>query len=112
MCDIAVPLQAADRYEAAWKLRTNSHAALYNWGVALSDMARVIKSTDKEQAHELLRQSAEKYSMSLQWNPHNPQVSRVPLHQCMTHQMDLPWQRHNSGNQANGVVYCILTPSN
>ena len=68
-------MQAADRYEAAWKLRSNSHAALYNWGVALSDMARVIKPIDREQAHELLRLSAEKYSLSLQWNPHNPQVS-------------------------------------
>jgi hypothetical protein len=58
-------------------LRNRSHAALYNWGVALSDTARVVKAADKEQAHQLLRQSAEKYSMSLRWNPHNPQVRIV-----------------------------------
>ena len=37
-------------------------------------MARVVKPVDKDAAHQLLRLSAEKYSSSLQWNPHNPQV--------------------------------------
>ena len=68
-------MQAADRYETACKLRPQSHAALYNWGVALSDMARVIKSADRDQAHQYLRLSAEKYSLSLHWNPQNPQAS-------------------------------------
>ena len=71
-------VQAAGRYEAAWVLRNRSHAALYNWGVALSDCARVVKPADRDEAHALLKQAAEKYAMSLRWNPHNPQVCRQP----------------------------------
>ena len=56
-------------------MRATSHAALYNWGVALSDMARVVKSADKEGARQCLEEAAEKYAMSLAWNPNNPQAS-------------------------------------
>ena len=59
-------------------MRQTSHAALYNWGVALSDIARVVKPADKEQAHRYLQEAAEKYAMSLQWNPNNPQVPLRP----------------------------------
>ncbi|KAK9803421.1 hypothetical protein WJX72_010561 [[Myrmecia] bisecta] len=75
--------QACQRYEAAWRLRESSHAALYNWGVALSDIARVVKAghlTESSpgggpaQAHAFLLQAAEKYALSLRWNPNNPQA--------------------------------------
>ena len=36
-------LQACERYEAACTLRSSSHAALYNHGVALSDLARHVR---------------------------------------------------------------------
>jgi hypothetical protein len=36
-------VQACDRYEAAWKLQQDNAAALYNWGVALSDIALSVK---------------------------------------------------------------------
>ncbi|GAX80584.1 hypothetical protein CEUSTIGMA_g8021.t1 [Chlamydomonas eustigma] len=37
--------QACDAYQAALVAKPTSHAALYNWGVALSDLARVYKSS-------------------------------------------------------------------
>ena len=67
-------LQACGRYEAAWRLQHASHAALYNWGVALSDMARLVKRTDEHEAYQCLLKAAEKYATSLHWNPNNPQV--------------------------------------
>ena len=76
--DCLALLQAADKYEAAWQMQQTSHAALYNWGVALSDIARVVKPADKEQAHRYLQEAADKYAMSLQWNPNNPQVPLWP----------------------------------
>lgn len=36
-------VQACERYEAACTLRSSSHAALYNHGVALSDLARHVR---------------------------------------------------------------------
>ena len=36
-------VQACERYEAACALRSSSHAALYNHGVALSDLARHVR---------------------------------------------------------------------
>ena len=35
--------QACEKYESALRLRPGSHAALYNWGVALTDLACVVK---------------------------------------------------------------------
>ena len=66
--------QACSKYESAWRLRESAHAALYNWGVALSDMAHCVKVSDRAAAGEFLSQAAEKYAGSLQWNPSNPQV--------------------------------------
>ena len=70
-------VQACERYEAAWRLREGSHAALYNWGVALSDMSRAVKQSDRAAAHGYLLAAAGKYATSLRWNPNNPQVGRV-----------------------------------
>lgn len=56
------------------QIRASSHAALYNWGVALSDMARVQRAADPSAATDYLISAADKYAASLQWNPHHPQV--------------------------------------
>ena len=73
-------VQACDRYRAAWNLKQSSHSALYNWGVALSDMSRVLKTTDRATANGLLTEAAEKYASSLQWNSNNPQVDNRNCH--------------------------------
>lgn len=74
------PAQACDKYRAAWNLKQSSHSALYNWGVALSDMSRVLKTTDRATANGLLTEAAEKYATSLQWNANNPQVMDSARH--------------------------------
>ena len=73
-------MQACDRYKAAWNLKQSSSSALYNWGVALSDMSRVLKTTDRATANGLLTEAAEKYATSLQWSANNPQVSHTCRH--------------------------------
>lgn len=82
-----ITMQACDRYSAAWKIKQSSHSALYNWGVALSDMSRVLKATDRAAANALLTDAAEKYATSLQWNANNPQAMPEPplqnVSQCM-----------------------------
>lgn len=67
-------MQACASYEIACSLRPSSHAALYNWGVALSDMAHHVDSEHPEVAYDHLLASAEKYGLSLKWNPDNPQA--------------------------------------
>ena len=67
-------MKASGKYQAAWKLQPSSHAALYNWGVALSDLARVVKAAHKDSAHGYLQQAGDKYQMSLKLHPHNPQA--------------------------------------
>ena len=58
-------------------MKPSSHSALYNWGVALSDMSRVLKSTDRIAANQLLSEAADKYATSLQHHANNPQVPRA-----------------------------------
>ena len=69
--------QACECYEAAGRLREWSHAALYNCGVALSDMARAAGPGDAAAAQYLLGAAA-KYATSLKWNPNNPQARARP----------------------------------
>jgi hypothetical protein len=38
-------MQACDRYQAALAVKPSAHTVLYNWGVALSDLARALKSS-------------------------------------------------------------------
>eukprot|EP00878_Enallax_costatus_P020836 GHUV01022040.1.p1 GENE.GHUV01022040.1~~GHUV01022040.1.p1 ORF type:complete len:347 (+),score=111.87 GHUV01022040.1:674-1714(+) len=66
--------QACSRYEAAVALKPNSHAALYNWGVALSDLARAVKQSDPAEAVGALHLASQKYAQSLQLHPRNPQA--------------------------------------
>lgn len=55
-------------------LKPSSHAALYNWGVALSDLARAIKGADPREATAALHLASQKYAQSLQLHPRNPQA--------------------------------------
>lgn len=66
--------QACRCYEAALALKPSSHAALYNWGVALSDLARSIKAADPKAATSALHLASQKYAQSLQLHPRNPQA--------------------------------------
>ena len=69
--------QACDSYEAAHALQPASHAALYNWGVALSDMARHLRAVNPGASYDFLLAATDKYGQSLKWNPNNPQVRRT-----------------------------------
>ncbi len=60
-------------------MKPSSHSALYNWGVALSDMSRVLKSTDRTAANALLSEAADKYATSLQHHAPNQQVPAVSV---------------------------------
>ena len=81
MCTTASPLkamlQACDKYNQAWQLQNSSHAALYNWGVALSDMAHLEKRTEENAAYHCLLAAAEKYALSLYYSANNPQVCSI-----------------------------------
>ena len=85
--ELRCALQACECYEAAGRLREWSHAALYNCGVALSDMARAAGPGDAAAAQYLLGAAA-KYATSLKWNPNNPQARALPaapvpgMHTC------------------------------
>ena len=67
-------VQACNKYHEAWQLQNNSHAALYNWGVALSDMAHLEKRNEQDAAYHCLLAAAEKYALSLFYSANNPQV--------------------------------------
>ena len=77
-------LQACDKYHEAWQLYNSSHAALYNWGVALSDMAHLEKQTEEDTAYHCLLAAAEKYALSLFYSANNPQVSSL-FKDCTVH---------------------------
>lgn len=66
--------QACDVYGTAAALQPDSYSALYNWGVALSDIARIVRPQQPEEAYECLTAAAEKYARALDTNPANPQV--------------------------------------
>ncbi|CAD7705277.1 unnamed protein product [Ostreobium quekettii] len=66
--------EACDRYSRALEIRPSFHAAQYNWGVALSELAGLMKRADGHQALYHLHDAALRYSQSLQGNPNNPQA--------------------------------------
>ena len=66
--------QACEVYGAAAQLQPTSYSALYNWGVALSDIARIVRPQQPEEAYECLTSAAQKYARALDANPANPQV--------------------------------------
>jgi hypothetical protein len=68
-------MQACQNYEIAWSLRNNSHACAYNWGVALSDLAKHHRLLGNlQEAETEMLDAAHQYAVSLKWNPNNPQV--------------------------------------
>ena len=69
-------VQACEVYGTAAGLQPSSYSALYNWGVALSDIARIVRPQQAEEAYECLAAAAEKYARALEANPANPQASR------------------------------------
>ena len=58
------PPQACSSYEAAVAACPPSHASLYNWGVALSDLARVLKATAAAQQQQQQQQVASPAAVS------------------------------------------------
>lgn len=99
-------VQACDRYRAAWNLKQSSHSALYNWGVALSDMSRVLKTTDRATANGLLTEAAEKYATSLQWNANNPQVNGSVCHAYKSSALPGKKIAHALGELSVSARYC------
>ncbi len=71
---VAFLRQACARYEAALAIKPASHQALYNWGVALSDLARALKPSAPGEAAACLHLASQKYAASLQIAPANPQA--------------------------------------
>lgn len=67
-------VQACQCYESALAIKPTAHAALYNWGVALSDLARCIKASQPKEATAALYTASQKYAQSLQLHPRNPQA--------------------------------------
>lgn len=67
-------LQACAKYEAAAALNPTSHTALYNWGVALSDLARILKESSPDEAVSCLQQASQRYAEALDCQPGNPQA--------------------------------------
>lgn len=67
--------EACQNYEIAWSLRNNSHACAYNWGVALSDLAKHHRLLGNlQEAETEMLDAAHQYAVSLKWNPNNPQA--------------------------------------
>jgi hypothetical protein len=51
------------------------HLAADNWAVALTDIARLVRAAQPEEAYECLQAAAHKYAQSLAVHPNNPQAS-------------------------------------
>lgn len=55
-------------------LRPGFHAALYNWGVALSELAGLVKTSDPPRSVYYLHEASQRYAESMEENPTNPQA--------------------------------------
>jgi hypothetical protein len=72
---LALLNQAAEVYLEASRLAGDRHAAvLYNWAVALTDIARLVQAQEPEEAYECLTAAANKYAQSLAVQSDNPQA--------------------------------------
>lgn len=77
--------QACQKYDAACSLQSGSHACAYNWGVALSDLAKHHRASEELlEAEAKLIESAQMYAASLKWNPNHPQVCSMPSSTVLT----------------------------
>jgi hypothetical protein len=100
-------------------VKPTSHAALYNWGVALSDLARCIKATDPKESTAALHLASQKYAQSLQLHPRNPQalnnwglvlqvrVAVSPATRQSVHEFTLPC-RHKTNSTGRHLVLLIM----
>jgi hypothetical protein len=59
-------VEACTKYDAAHRLRPNSHSTLYNWGIALGDRARASANTTR--ARGLWLEACEKYRAAVGWS--------------------------------------------
>lgn len=67
------PPQACEKYESALSHQPSSHAALYNWGVALTDLARCVRDRP-DQARACLNLASHKYAEALSHQPGSVQA--------------------------------------
>jgi tetratricopeptide (TPR) repeat protein len=67
-------LEASESYGAALAICRSAHAVLYNWGVALTDLARLAKMSGSPEHRNFLNAAGEKYAAALRWNPRNPEA--------------------------------------
>jgi len=67
-------LEACECYGAALTICRSAHAVLYNWGVALTDLAKLAKMNGSGEMRQYLYTAGEKYAAALRWNPRNPQA--------------------------------------
>ena len=51
------------------------HLTADNWAVALTDIARLVRAAQPDEAYECLQAAAHKYAQSLEVHPNNPQAS-------------------------------------
>ncbi len=63
---LSKPLQAADEYEIALELNPNLHAAWYNWGTGLGNLA---KTKEGQAAEALYEQAFEKFKKAIAIKP-------------------------------------------
>ncbi|KXZ54112.1 hypothetical protein GPECTOR_5g214 [Gonium pectorale] len=66
--------QACELYGSAAAARPSSAPVLYNWGVALADMGRLLKDSQPEEAMSCLQQASQRYAASLDLQPGSPQA--------------------------------------
>ena len=64
--------KACEQYDEALELRPKFHAALYNWGVALSELSSLWKSEDSQRALYFLHLASQKYAESIKECSNNP----------------------------------------
>lgn len=65
--------KACEKYESALSHQPASHAALYNWGVALTDLARCVRDRPG-QARSCLNLASRKYAEALTHQPGSVQA--------------------------------------
>ena len=62
-------LAAGDKYRQALEIKPDYHEALYNWGNALADLARLVAEEDAEAARQYYEQAGEKYQQAADIKP-------------------------------------------
>lgn len=66
--------QACERYDEAVQVHPGAASALYNWGVALSDLAHAAHTSNPQAAKACLEAAAARYAAALAAQPGNTQA--------------------------------------